>query len=111
MIISSLSFKFFNPKVFSKSNSFSVIFSSKKEIFENAKHPYTQALLSAIPIPDVHLQRKEIILSGDMPSPLHPPKGCRFCTRCQYATEECSTNVPQLKGTEEHKVACFKVNN
>lgn len=81
---------------------------TKKEIFENAKHPYTQALLSAIPIHDVHIQRKEIILSGDMPSPIHPPKGCRFCTRCPYATEECSSEVPELQGNAEHQVACFK---
>lgn len=81
---------------------------TKKEIFDNAKHPYTQALLSAIPIPDVHVQRKEIILSGDMPSPIHPPKGCRFCTRCPYATEECTMKVPELSGTDEHKVACHK---
>lgn len=82
---------------------------TKKEIFDNAKHPYTQALLSAIPIPDVHVQREEIVLSGDMPSPIHPPKGCRFCTRCPYATEECTMQEPQLQGSKEHQVACFKV--
>lgn len=81
---------------------------TKKEIFENAKHPYTQALLSAIPIPDVHVQREEIILSGDMPSPIFPPKGCRFSTRCPYATEECTMMEPELQGNEDHKVACFK---
>lgn len=82
---------------------------TKKEIFDNAKHPYTQALLSAIPIPDVHVQRKEIVLSGDMPSPIHPPKGCHFCTRCPYATEECTMKEPELQGNKEHQVACFKI--
>lgn len=81
---------------------------TKSEIFDNALHPYTQALLSAIPIPDVHVQRKEIILAGDMPSPVHPPRGCRFCTRCPYATEECSVEEPILKGNNEHRVACHK---
>lgn len=81
---------------------------TREEIFDNAKHPYTQALLSAIPIPDVHVQREEIVLSGDMPSPIHPPKGCRFCTRCPYATEECSTCTPELEGAPNHKVACLK---
>lgn len=81
---------------------------TREEIFDNAKHPYTQALLSAIPIPDVHVQRKEIVLSGDMPSPIYPPKGCRFCTRCPYATEECSMRTPELEGAPNHKVACLK---
>lgn len=81
---------------------------TKTEIFDNAKHPYTQALLSAIPIPDVHAKREEIILAGDVPSPIHPPKGCRFCTRCPYATEECTITAPELSGTKEHRVACHK---
>lgn len=81
---------------------------TKKEIFENARHPYTQALLSAIPIPDVHADKKGILLKGDVPSPIHPPKGCRFCTRCPYATEECTMEPPKLLGTPSHKTACHK---
>lgn len=81
---------------------------TKTEIFDNAKHPYTQALLSAIPIPDVHAKREEIILAGDVPSPIHPPRGCRFCTRCPYATEECTVKIPELTGTREHRAACHK---
>lgn len=81
---------------------------TKAEIFDNAKHPYTQALLSAIPIPDVHAKRQEIILTGDVPSPIHPPRGCRFATRCPYATEQCSVTAPELSGSDDHMVACHK---
>ena len=79
---------------------------TKEEIFGHACHPYTQALLSAIPIPDVHAKQQEILLAGDVPSPLHPPRGCRFCTRCPYAKEICSEVEPVLDGEEGHQVAC-----
>ena len=79
---------------------------TKDDIFKNPKHPYTQALLSAIPL--VGKKKTErIILEGDIPSPVNPPSGCRFHTRCPYATERCSTEVPtmvELGG--EHRAAC-----
>ena len=83
---------------------------SKQELFEHPVHPYTRALMSAIPLPDVHTRRQRIILSGDLPSPVDPPEGCRFCTRCPYATEECRTRVPKpvcLEGA--HFVACHRI--
>ena len=68
------------------------------EIYERPTHPYTQALLSAVPVPDPTLRgmRNEIKLSGDVPSPANPPSGCRFHTRCWRAEEICSTEEPQL---------------
>ena len=74
----------------------------KHELFANPRHPYTRALLSAIPVPDPALVRKKIILEGDVPSPYDPPSGCRFRTRCPHARELCSTKVPVL----EDGVAC-----
>ncbi len=84
-----------------------VEFGSKKELFENPLHPYTKALLSAIPVPDVDKKRERIFLPGDVPSPLHPPKGCRFHNRCPYAQESCGTVEPQWQDMGEgHFVAC-----
>ncbi|MPM82258.1 Oligopeptide transport ATP-binding protein OppF [bioreactor metagenome] len=84
-----------------------VEFGSKKELFENPLHPYTKALLSAIPVPDVDKKRERIFLPGDVPSPLHPPKGCRFHNRCPYAQESCGTIEPQWQDMGEgHFVAC-----
>ena len=82
---------------------------TKDEIFNNAKHPYTQALLSAIPaVGDNGPKRERILLEGDIPSPVNPPSGCRFHTRCQYATERCKEQVPALKDVgNSHCVACF----
>lgn len=80
---------------------------TKKDIFQNPKHPYTQALLSAIPVVGQRKREDRIILEGDIPSPVNPPSGCRFHTRCPYATEQCKTAVPELASVgEEHKVAC-----
>lgn len=78
------------------------------ELFANPIHPYTEALLSAIPIPDVEQKRNRIILEGDVPSPVSPPSGCPFRTRCRYATAECGEKVPELKddGTG-HLFACI----
>jgi len=80
-----------------------------KEIYSSAKHPYTQALLSAIPIPDPEVKRERVILKGDMPSPTDPPDGCRFHPRCTYATQECKEEEPILEDIGgEHYVACHK---
>lgn len=85
---------------------------SKEEIFEHPAHPYTKALLSAIPVPDINVKTKRIILKGDVPSPLNPPTGCRFHTRCPYATAECSQFEPKLTRLAKcHTVACFHAEN
>ena len=77
------------------------------EIYQAPLHPYTQALLSASPIPDPTLKRDRIILKGDVPSPIDPPPGCRFHTRCLYAEDICSQQEPQLKEVKEnHLAAC-----
>ena len=79
----------------------------KNELYNNPQHPYTKALLSAIPIPDVDNKMKREILTGDVPSPLNPPSGCYFHTRCKYATERCKTECPALHVVGNgHMVAC-----
>lgn len=79
----------------------------KHSLFSHPTHPYSKALLSAIPIPDIHQKTKRIILEGDIPSPANPPHGCVFHTRCRYATEECKVTCPKLeKISETHQVAC-----
>ena len=84
-----------------------VEFGSKQDIFENPLHPYTKALFSAIPNPNPDVKMNRIVLSGDIPSPTNPPKGCRFHTRCPYATEKCKCEVPQYKEYEAgHFAAC-----
>lgn len=79
----------------------------KETLFANAQHPYTEALLSAVPIPDPTRKRNRIILSGDVPSPINPPSGCRFHTRCPYAEARCKVEIPAMRelGTG-HSVAC-----
>ncbi len=82
----------------------------RDELFKNPLHPYTQALMSAIPIPDPHLKRKRVILKGDVPSPLNPPKGCRFHPRCPIADEICSQQEPEFRAiSPDHWVACWMV--
>ncbi|GAB3644545.1 ABC transporter ATP-binding protein [Glycomyces tarimensis] len=81
------------------------------EIYDHPRHPYTQALLSAVPVPDPALRghREEIVLHGDVPSPINPPSGCRFRTRCWKATDKCAQEVPGLDVGDHgtHPTACF----
>ncbi len=83
-----------------------------EELYTNPLHPYTQALLSAVPVPDpkVEAQRKRIILKGDVPTPINPPKGCNFNTRCPVAVDACFGDDPQLIEVQpEHWVSCYRV--
>ncbi|MGY0692401.1 ABC transporter ATP-binding protein [Virgibacillus sp. FSP13] len=80
----------------------------KKTIFENPHHPYTKALLSAIPEPKKERRKERMILTGDVPSPINPPSGCKFHTRCPFATKYCRENTPTLEKTNHNsEVACF----
>ncbi len=82
----------------------------ESEHINDAKHPYTKALLSAIPVADPTIKKERVILTGDVPSPINPPTGCVFHTRCPIATEECSKTIPPLRNlTPNHKVACLLV--
>ncbi|WP_409344323.1 ABC transporter ATP-binding protein [Paenibacillus sp. MBLB4367] len=82
----------------------------KKSLFENPQHPYTKALLSSIPTPDRKEKRERILLKGDIPSPIDPPQGCRFHTRCPLAIETCRSQAPELRQVgDEHRVACHLV--
>jgi len=79
-------------------------------LYRDPLHPYTRALMSAIPIPDPTIKRDRIILKGDVPSPLNPPKGCRFHPRCPVAIDKCSVEVPEFKEAKpDHMVACWLV--
>jgi oligopeptide/dipeptide ABC transporter ATP-binding protein len=78
-------------------------------IFSKPGHPYTHALMSAIPIPDFAHQQQRIVLSGDVPSPADPPAGCRFHTRCPFAVDRCLIEEPLLEAAETgHLVACHR---
>jgi oligopeptide/dipeptide ABC transporter ATP-binding protein len=79
----------------------------KHALFTRPQHPYTEALLSAVPVPDPEAAKKRIILKGDVPSPINPPSGCRFHTRCPYAFERCSKEEPAMREIlPGHHVAC-----
>ena len=81
-----------------------------KSIYQNPVHPYTEALLSAIPIPDPEKKKQRLLLSGDIPSPIAPPQGCRFFTRCEYRLDECDKIEPELRQLySEHWGACHFV--
>ncbi len=81
-----------------------------KAVYDKPTHPYTEALMSAVPLPDPEAERNKVIqlLPGDLPSPINPPSGCVFRTRCPLASEECSQTKPTLQGTANHQVACLK---
>lgn len=80
---------------------------SRDDLFARPRHPYTKALLSAVPVPEVGVKRERIILTGDVPSPANPPAGCAFHTRCPVAVERCRTQTPRLRSVESgHTVAC-----
>jgi oligopeptide/dipeptide ABC transporter ATP-binding protein len=79
----------------------------KRALFTSPLHPYTEALLSAVPVPNPRLKREKRVLQGDVPSPINPPPGCHFHTRCPYATEQCKLEVPPLiEARPDHWVAC-----
>ncbi len=82
-----------------------------KELFEYSLHPYTKALLSAVPLPDIDHEKKRIALKGEITSPINPKPGCRFAARCPYAVEECFANTPVQKEVRpKHFVSCHRVN-
>ena len=84
----------------------------KKELFTNTMHPYTQALISAVPVPNPDYKKERIILKGDVPSPANPPKGCRFNPRCSKVMKICSEIEPKLKEVKDgHFCACHLYNN
>ena len=81
-----------------------------EDLYRNPKHPYTKALMSAIPVPDPRRKEERIILTGDVPSPINPPSGCHFHPRCPMAIEECKTKVPVLESkAKDHLASCIRV--
>jgi oligopeptide/dipeptide ABC transporter ATP-binding protein len=83
-----------------------VEYADKRSLFASPRHPYTQALLSAIPVPQPGLRRERVLVQGDVPNPINPPSGCRFRTRCPYARQRCTQEVPVLRSLASHSVAC-----
>jgi len=83
---------------------------STKDICKDAKHPYTQALFSAVPVANPHHKSEPVALEGELPSPANPPKGCKFHTRCKYCTDKCRECAPEMTEVSEgHYVACHLV--
>ncbi|MBO9605654.1 MAG: dipeptide ABC transporter ATP-binding protein [Paenibacillaceae bacterium] len=85
---------------------------TSESLYANPRHPYTEALLSAVPVPELDSKRERIVLTGDVPSPVDPPTGCRFHPRCWKATDICRAQMPSLQkvtGTEDHYVSCHLV--
>jgi len=83
---------------------------ASQELFENPRHPYTEALMNAIPTTDMDSGKEIQVLEGDIPSPVNPPKGCKFHTRCKYATEICKHQIPQWEEVgPNHFVACHHI--
>ncbi len=88
-----------------------VEYGSKENIFENTLHPYTKALFSAVPVPNPHVKMNRILLKGDIPSPVNPPKGCKFHTRCEHCMDICTMVPPTYKEVENgHYCACHLYN-
>ena len=90
-----------------------VEYADSQELYDAPLHPYTQALISAIPIPDPSRKRKRFLLAGDVPSPANPPSGCHFHPRCPFALAICKTVYPQLvsvsgAGESNHRAACHR---
>ena len=84
-----------------------VEYTDKVTLFTRPLHPYTEALLAAVPVPDPKIKRDKRVVQGDVPSPLKPPPGCRFHTRCPYVVARCKEEVPALREVEPgHHVAC-----
>jgi oligopeptide/dipeptide ABC transporter ATP-binding protein len=82
------------------------------ELFAKPRHPYTQALLAAAPIPDPSQPAPVVVLHGEPPSPLNPPSGCVFRTRCPHATAQCAEHIPELKNlAPEHAAACIHLDD
>jgi oligopeptide transport system ATP-binding protein len=86
-----------------------VEYTDKRTLFTAPLHPYTESLLAAVPVPDPAIKRKKIVLQGDVPSPVKPPPGCHFHTRCPYAIAECKMIAPPLiQVAAGHHVACLR---
>jgi oligopeptide/dipeptide ABC transporter ATP-binding protein len=84
-----------------------VEYTDKVTLFTRPLHPYTEALLAAVPVPDPAIKRTKLVVQGDVPSPLKPPPGCHFHTRCPYVVARCKAEVPALREVEPgHHVAC-----
>jgi oligopeptide/dipeptide ABC transporter ATP-binding protein len=84
-----------------------VEYADTRSIFTRPQHPYTEALLSAVPVPDPAIRRKKLVLQGDVPSPVRPPPGCHFHTRCPYAVDRCRVESPPLREIAPgHQVSC-----
>jgi peptide/nickel transport system ATP-binding protein/oligopeptide transport system ATP-binding protein len=80
----------------------------KRELFANPRHPYTQALLASVPVADPRIKALKPMIDGDVPSPINPPSGCAFHTRCRYVMDRCKVETPRLAETgPQHQVACF----